>query len=40
MLGGVGLVTLLRLVQVGRRTLDEEQEREPLEPRENQAAAS
>jgi formate/nitrite transporter FocA (FNT family) len=33
MLGGLGLVTLLRLVQVGRRALEEERERQPLEER-------
>jgi formate/nitrite transporter FocA (FNT family) len=31
MLGGVGLVTVLRLVQVGRRKLHEEEERGPAE---------
>ncbi len=37
MAGGLGLVTLLRLLQVGKGVLKEEQEREPLEPREEPA---
>ena len=37
MLGGLGLVTVLRMVQVGGGVLREEREREPGEPREEPA---
>lgn len=36
--GGLGLVTLLRLVQVGRRTIDEERRRDPASAREPDTA--
>jgi formate/nitrite transporter FocA (FNT family) len=36
MVGGLGFVTMLRLVQVGRGALEEEQRREPNEPRETE----
>jgi len=34
MIGGLGLVTLLRPLQVGRRTVELERRRPPDEPRE------
>jgi formate-nitrite transporter family protein len=37
MLGGLGLVTLLRMVQVGGGVLREERERDPGEPRQEPA---
>jgi formate-nitrite transporter family protein len=38
LVGGLGLVTLLRLVQVGREALVAERERDPDEPREGEVA--
>lgn len=40
MAGGMGLVTVLRLVQVGRARMEAERRRPPGEPRPDEDAAS